>query len=350
MVRLPLIGQFNVLNALAALAAASGAGMNLREAVGNLGDCPQVPGRLEAVSGNAAFRVFVDYAHTPDAVENALRTVRGLRPRRVITVFGCGGDRDRAKRAPDGGGGGGGERRVRDHVRQPAGGRTRWRSSRMSRRASGGRAMWWSRTGRAAIRMALEEARPRDIVLIAGKGHETYQEVKGKRHPFDDREVARRALFSVKEERIAEQEERERVREEEREARMEAEREFRAEWDKAEWDKAERERGGRGDELGGARGGRAGVEGARGGLPAKGGSMSVAGVWFRRMASAGDAPQVKDACATGWGLAGRDGRATGLGSRLGMFRKQGCLRHGVGIWLGMFTEAGSRRYGWPWLG
>ena len=98
LVRSPLIGDFNVYNALGALAAAHGVGLNLREAVKSLQNAPQVPGRMERVSENSRFQVFVDYAHTPDGLENALRTARALRPRRLITVFGCGGDRDRTKR------------------------------------------------------------------------------------------------------------------------------------------------------------------------------------------------------------------------------------------------------------
>ncbi|HBJ87396.1 MAG TPA: UDP-N-acetylmuramoyl-L-alanyl-D-glutamate--2,6-diaminopimelate ligase, partial [Verrucomicrobiales bacterium] len=98
LVRSPLIGDFNVYNALGALAAAHGVGLNLREAVKSLQNAPQVPGRMERVSENSRFQVFVDYAHTADGLENALRTARALRPRRIITVFGCGGDRDRTKR------------------------------------------------------------------------------------------------------------------------------------------------------------------------------------------------------------------------------------------------------------
>ena len=97
-VRVPLIGRFNVANSLAALAAAHALGVGLREAVLSLAKSPQVPGRLEIVPAKRQFRVFVDYAHTPDALLNVLKTLRELAPRRVIVVFGCGGDRDREKR------------------------------------------------------------------------------------------------------------------------------------------------------------------------------------------------------------------------------------------------------------
>src|SRR5438552_3557085 len=98
LVRLPLIGRFNVTNSLAALTAADALGINLRNAVFSLAKAPQVPGRLELVPAKRQFQVFVDYAHTPDALANVLKTLRELEPHRLIAVFGCGGDRDRQKR------------------------------------------------------------------------------------------------------------------------------------------------------------------------------------------------------------------------------------------------------------
>ena len=98
LVRVPFIGRFNVANSMAALAAANSLGLNLREAILSLGKSPQVPGRLEAVPAKRQFQVFVDYAHTDDALLNVLKTLRELQPRRLIVVFGCGGDRDRQKR------------------------------------------------------------------------------------------------------------------------------------------------------------------------------------------------------------------------------------------------------------
>src|SRR6266513_2055538 len=98
LVRVPLIGRFNVANSLAALAAANALGLNLREAILSLSKTPQVPGRLQAVPAKRQFQVFVDYAHSPDALANVLKTLRELDPRRLIVVFGCGGDRDRQKR------------------------------------------------------------------------------------------------------------------------------------------------------------------------------------------------------------------------------------------------------------
>src|SRR5881396_135886 len=98
LIRVPLIGRFNVANSLAALAAANALGISLRDAVLGLGKSPQVPGRLELVPAKRQFQVFVDYAHTPDALLNVMKTLRELEPRRLIVVFGCGGDRDREKR------------------------------------------------------------------------------------------------------------------------------------------------------------------------------------------------------------------------------------------------------------
>src|SRR6476659_3293841 len=98
LVRVPLIGRFNVANSLAALTAATSMGISLREAILSLGRSPQVPGRLEAVPAKRQFQIFVDYAHTDDALLNVLKTLRELSPRRLIVVFGCGGDRDKQKR------------------------------------------------------------------------------------------------------------------------------------------------------------------------------------------------------------------------------------------------------------
>src|SRR5256712_1212981 len=98
LVRVPLIGRFNVANSVAALAAANALGISLRDAVLSLGKSPQVPGRLELVPAKRQFQVFVDYAHTPDALRNVLKTLRELEPHRLVVDFGCGGNRDRQKR------------------------------------------------------------------------------------------------------------------------------------------------------------------------------------------------------------------------------------------------------------
>lgn len=193
LVRVPLIGRFNVANSLAALAAAHSLGIGLREAVLSLGKSPQVPGRLEALPAKRQFQVFVDYAHTPDALLNVLKTLRELSPRRLIVVFGCGGDRDRQKRplmagvvdqnadyaiiTSD-------NPRKEDPEAIIAEVEVGFRSKNFEKMAD--------RT--AAIGRAIELAQPRDVVLIAGKGHENYQEFGDHTVPFDDLQVARRAV------------------------------------------------------------------------------------------------------------------------------------------------------------
>jgi UDP-N-acetylmuramoyl-L-alanyl-D-glutamate--2,6-diaminopimelate ligase len=193
LVRLPLIGRFNVTNSIAALAAAEVLGINLRSAVLSLAKAPQVPGRLELVPARRQFQVFVDYAHTPDALANVLKTLRELQPHKLITVFGCGGNRDRQKRplmaemadrfadysiiTSD-------NPRKEDPGAIIAETEKGFRSNRYEKIVD--------RT--EAINRAVVLARPRDIVLVAGKGHENYQEFADYTIPFDDIQVARRAI------------------------------------------------------------------------------------------------------------------------------------------------------------
>jgi UDP-N-acetylmuramoyl-L-alanyl-D-glutamate--2,6-diaminopimelate ligase len=193
LVRLPLIGRFNVANSMAALAAANALGLNLREAVLSLGKSPQVPGRLEMVPAKRQFQVFVDYAHTPDALLNVLKTLRELEPGRLIVVFGCGGDRDRQKRPLMG-------QAVdlnADHaIITSDNPRKENPDAIIAQIEKGFRSDRYEKIvdRAAAIGRAVELAQPRDIVLIAGKGHENYQEFADHTVPFDDIQVARRAL------------------------------------------------------------------------------------------------------------------------------------------------------------
>src|SRR5947209_5183367 len=193
LIRVPLIGRFNVANSLAALAAAKALGVGLREAVLSLAKSPQVPGRLEMVPAKRQFQVFVDYAHTPDALLNVLKTLRELGPRRLIVVFGCGGNRDREKRPLMG--------QVVDHNADYAvitsdNPRKEDPDKIVAEIENGFRGNHFEKiTDRAsAISRAIEIAQPRDIVLIAGKGHENYQEFSDHTVPFEDIQVARRAL------------------------------------------------------------------------------------------------------------------------------------------------------------
>jgi len=193
LVRVPLIGRFNVANSMAALAAACSMGVGLREAILSLSRSPQVPGRLEAVPAKRQFQVFVDYAHTDDALLNVLKTLRELSPRRLIVVFGCGGDRDRQKRPLMG--------QVVDRnadfgIITSDNPRKEDPDAIITEIEKGFRTSNYEKiTDRAkAIARAIELAQPRDIVLIAGKGHEAYQEFADHTVPFDDIQVARQAL------------------------------------------------------------------------------------------------------------------------------------------------------------
>jgi UDP-N-acetylmuramoyl-L-alanyl-D-glutamate--2,6-diaminopimelate ligase len=193
LVRLPLIGRFNVANSMAALAAATALGVNLRQAVLSLAKSPQVPGRLEMVPAKRQFQVFVDYAHTPDALLNVIKTLRELEPRRLIVVFGCGGNRDRQKRplmaeVVD--------RHADYAIVTSDNPRKEDPAAIIAEVEKGFRSAHHEKiVDRAeAIARAIELAQPRDIVVIAGKGHETYQEFADRTIPFDDIQVARRAL------------------------------------------------------------------------------------------------------------------------------------------------------------
>ena len=193
LVRVPLIGRFNVANSMAALATANALGVGLREAVLSLSKSPQVPGRLESVPAKRQFQVFVDYAHTPDALLNVVKTLRELEPRRLLVVFGCGGDRDRQKRplmaeVVD--------RHADFAIITSDNPRKEDPNAIIAEVEKGFRSARYEKiVDRAeAIARAIEMAQPRDIVLIAGKGHENYQEFADHTVPFDDVQVARRAL------------------------------------------------------------------------------------------------------------------------------------------------------------
>ncbi len=193
LVRVPLIGRFNVANSMAALAAASALGINVRDAVLSLGKSPQVPGRLEMVPARRQFQVFVDYAHTDDALLNVLKTLRELAPRRLLVVFGAGGDRDKQKRPLMGA--------VADthadfSIITSDNPRKENPEAIMDAVAQGFRSDRFEKVvdRTEAITRAIALAQPRDIVLIAGKGHENYQEFADHTVPFDDMQVARRAL------------------------------------------------------------------------------------------------------------------------------------------------------------
>ena len=193
-VELGLAGRFNVMNALAALAVCGALGVPPAVAAGALAKMSVVPGRLERIDDPRGRHIFVDYAHTEDALRNVLQTLRETAPGRLICVFGCGGDRDRSKRPRMGAA-------VSEFADQAFVTSDNPRSE-PPEAILGEILAGMDRskplvveTDRArAIRGALQAARPGDTVLIAGKGHETYQEVAGRMLHFDDRETVREAL------------------------------------------------------------------------------------------------------------------------------------------------------------
>jgi UDP-N-acetylmuramoyl-L-alanyl-D-glutamate--2,6-diaminopimelate ligase len=196
-VSLPLPGRFNVSNAMAALAVARALGVGLDDAVRGLAGAGRVPGRFEPVEAGQDFAVLVDYAHTPDSLENVLDAARGIAEGRVILVFGAGGDRDRAKRPLMGAIA---ARAADVAIATSDNPRSEDPEAILDELLAGAGAGALEREvdRRAAIARALQLARPGDVVLIAGKGHEQGQEFAGgRKEPFDDAQVAREALEAL---------------------------------------------------------------------------------------------------------------------------------------------------------
>jgi UDP-N-acetylmuramoyl-L-alanyl-D-glutamate--2,6-diaminopimelate ligase len=190
-VRSRLRGPYNVSNCLGAVVAARELGIGDHAIAEGIGALSGVPGRLEAIEAGQPFAVLVDYAHTPDSLENVLRAARRMTDGRLLVVFGCGGDRDRGKRPLMGEAATGladltvitsdnpRSERPRDVIAEIEPGAVR-----------GGGPYAIEPDRRAAIASALAAARPGDVVVIAGKGHETGQEFADRTIPFDDRVVA----------------------------------------------------------------------------------------------------------------------------------------------------------------
>ena len=192
-VNLAIGGEFNVENSLGALALCYGLGIDLDFAISRLATFPGVPGRFENVALNHDFAVIVDYAHTPDGLENLLSSAKKQCQGRLIVVFGCGGDRDKTKRPKMG-----------QEVEKWAdviivtsdNPRTEEPMSIIQDILPGIKEKPYivEADRKKAIFLAIESAKPKDIVVIAGKGHEDYQEINGVKYHFDDREVAREGL------------------------------------------------------------------------------------------------------------------------------------------------------------
>ncbi len=192
-VRTPLPGRFNVSNVLCALAAGRALGVAADALVAAVPHAGGVPGRFEPVDEGQDFAVLVDYAHTPDSLENVLEAARGLGPGRVLTVFGCGGDRDRGKRPLMG--------EIATRLSDVAivtsdNPRSEDPEAIIAEVLAGaGPGALVEPDRRAAIEQAVDLARGGDVVVIAGKGHEQGQEfADGRKAPFDDVTVAREAL------------------------------------------------------------------------------------------------------------------------------------------------------------
>jgi UDP-N-acetylmuramyl-tripeptide synthetase/UDP-N-acetylmuramoyl-tripeptide--D-alanyl-D-alanine ligase len=193
-IRSPLLGKFNITNLAMAAATMNLMGFEKRQVEQGINSVQPVRGRFERIPNEKNIGVFIDYAHTPDALENVLKASREIEHRRVLCLFGAGGDRDQGKRPlmlrsalqnadavvitddnprsedPD------------QIIRDIVGGCDPWLP-------------WWViRDRKEAIHAILRLAQPGDIVLICGKGHETYQEIEGVRYPFDDAEIAREYL------------------------------------------------------------------------------------------------------------------------------------------------------------
>jgi UDP-N-acetylmuramoyl-L-alanyl-D-glutamate--2,6-diaminopimelate ligase len=199
-VETPLPGDFNVANALAALAVAHALGLDLHRAAEALATAEQVPGRFESIEEGQPFAVLVDYAHTPDSLENVLAAARRITHGRLIAVFGCGGDRDRDKRPLMGRAGA----ELSDlaivtsdnpRSEDPA---AIIEEIRAGIPADPHAEMMVEEDRRAAIALAMGRAGEGDTVVIAGKGHEQGQEFEqGRKIPFDDRDVAREELRTL---------------------------------------------------------------------------------------------------------------------------------------------------------
>ena len=200
----PLTGLFNVDNSLAALSVLRELGLSWESLQEGLRHAPPVPGRFEEVSVGQEFTVLVDYAHTPDALEQALTAAREIlgktRKHKLISVFGCGGDRDRTKRPLMGGI----SARLADRTVVTSDNPRSENPASILGEIMGGipkalmrnghQRVWVEEDRGSAIRKALSMAQKGDLVLIAGKGHETYQIIGEEKQHFDDREVAREVL------------------------------------------------------------------------------------------------------------------------------------------------------------
>ncbi len=190
-----LVGHINVYNILLACATGLTYGLPEEQIQKGIKELQRVPGRFERVEEGQPFMVVVDYAHTDDALRNVISAARGMKPKRIITLFGCGGDRDRSKRPLMGMAAG----ELSDFVVLTSDNPRSEDPLAIMNDAMVGLSRFDTPHAaepdrERAIRKAIEAAAPGDVVILAGKGHETYQVLRDGPIPFDDREVARRVL------------------------------------------------------------------------------------------------------------------------------------------------------------
>ncbi len=190
----PMIGRYNISNLLAALATAWALGRDPAVIIARLKTFKGVPGRMERIEEGQPFNVLVDYAHTDDALRNALGMLRTVTPGRLLVVFGCGGNRDRSKRPLM-------VKAVQEFADFAFATADNPRNEALSQiftdmqaGVTAAEKINWIDDRRRAISLALDQARPGDCVLIAGKGHESYQEFADTVIPFDDRQVVRELI------------------------------------------------------------------------------------------------------------------------------------------------------------
>ena len=198
-VNLQLTGMFNVYNALAAASLAMIMGVRSDDIKAGLESVRNVPGRVEMLDTGTPYKVILDYSHSPDALENILTTVRTFTRNRLIVLFGCGGDRDQGKRPIMGEIAG----RLADYsILTSDNPRTEDPIAILEAVENGCKAVGGSYTvienRREAIRYALEMGRDGDVIILAGKGHETYQEIMGVKRPFDEKVVVAELLAEMR--------------------------------------------------------------------------------------------------------------------------------------------------------
>ncbi|MBO7663269.1 MAG: UDP-N-acetylmuramoyl-L-alanyl-D-glutamate--2,6-diaminopimelate ligase [Clostridia bacterium] len=197
-----MTGMFNVYNALAAASCALIMGISPEDIQAGLGAVTRVPGRIEVLQTGTPYKVILDYSHSPDALENILKTVRQFTRNRVIALFGCGGDRDKGKRPMMGEIGG----RLADHcILTSDNPRTENPLVILAAIEKGikptGKSYEVIENRREAIEQALRMAQDGDVVVLAGKGHETYQEIMGIKRPFDEKAIVSEILLKMKKEK-----------------------------------------------------------------------------------------------------------------------------------------------------